>query len=399
MPFRCPRPADRAELLARRRNRKMARSAHAYVRGNTGRFYEWLAASAGDSLPAGPAIWICGDCHVGNLGPLAARDGAVGVQIRDLDQAVIGNPAHDLIRLGLSLASACRSANLPGAVSVRMVEALLDAYARAFGRRPTPIAPPSAIEVVMRQALARSWKQLARDHLSHTRPRIPLGSRFWPLSQRERRAIGEIFDPDALPTLAARLGLAAPDESVAFSDAAYWVKGCSSLGRLRYAILLEVGAADGKRRMAMVDMKEAPPAAAPRYEDAPMPRDNAARVVRAASALAPALGERMAAVRLLERPMAMRELLPQDLKIEPDRLPPATIDAIARYLGQVVGLAHAGQMDADTRHRWQRELRSSRSKVVDAPSWLWRSIVDALASHERGYLEHCRRHIATIERR
>jgi uncharacterized protein (DUF2252 family) len=26
------------------------------------------------------------------------------IQIRDLDQTVIGNPAHDLIRLGLSLA-------------------------------------------------------------------------------------------------------------------------------------------------------------------------------------------------------------------------------------------------------------------------------------------------------
>ena len=66
------------------------------------------------SSPIGPAIWICGDCHVGNLGPVADVKGRVNVQIRDLDQTVIGNPAHDLIRLGLSLAMAARGANLPG---------------------------------------------------------------------------------------------------------------------------------------------------------------------------------------------------------------------------------------------------------------------------------------------
>jgi uncharacterized protein (DUF2252 family) len=87
----------------------MARDAHAYVRGSTERFYEWLEAE-GRTLPAGPPVWICGDCHLGNLGPLADADGHIDIQIRDLDQTVIGNPAHDLVRLGLSLASAARGA-------------------------------------------------------------------------------------------------------------------------------------------------------------------------------------------------------------------------------------------------------------------------------------------------
>lgn len=52
------------------RNLKMARSAHAYVRGNTRKFYEWLAARQPHALPEDPEIWICGDCHVGNLGPI-----------------------------------------------------------------------------------------------------------------------------------------------------------------------------------------------------------------------------------------------------------------------------------------------------------------------------------------
>jgi uncharacterized protein (DUF2252 family) len=70
--------------------RKMAASAQAFVRGSTTRFYDWLEGSDRRPLPEGPPIWICGDCHVGNLGPLASADGAIAVEIRDLDQTVIG---------------------------------------------------------------------------------------------------------------------------------------------------------------------------------------------------------------------------------------------------------------------------------------------------------------------
>ena len=66
------------------------------------------------AIPEGPPVWICGDCHVGNLGPLSDKAGRVRIHIRDLDQTVIGNPAHDLVRLALSLASAARGSDLPG---------------------------------------------------------------------------------------------------------------------------------------------------------------------------------------------------------------------------------------------------------------------------------------------
>src|SRR5271156_3184936 len=102
------KPADRQTILEERRRLKMARSAHAYVRGNPLQFYQWLKEDSARKLPQGPPVWICGDCHVGNLGPVANSEGKVEIEIRDLDQTVIGNPAHDLIRLGLSLATAAR---------------------------------------------------------------------------------------------------------------------------------------------------------------------------------------------------------------------------------------------------------------------------------------------------
>jgi len=66
------------------------------------------------AVPKGHAVWICGDCHAGNPSPLAAPDGKVDARIRDLDQTVIGNPHHELIRLALLLCSAARGSNLPG---------------------------------------------------------------------------------------------------------------------------------------------------------------------------------------------------------------------------------------------------------------------------------------------
>ena len=106
----------------------MARSPGAYVRGNTVRYYEWLERLESGALPEGPAIWICGDCHVGNLGPVGNARGKIEIQIRDLDQTVIGNPAHDLIRLSLSLASAARGSDLPGLTTVKMLERIMHEY-------------------------------------------------------------------------------------------------------------------------------------------------------------------------------------------------------------------------------------------------------------------------------
>src|SRR5260370_13555003 len=107
------RPKQRAIVLLRTRNLKMARNAHAYVRGITVKFYEWLE-DGGRKLPPGPSVWICGDCHLGNLGPLADADGRVDLQIRRLDQTVIGNPVHRLVRLAPSLASAARGSGRAG---------------------------------------------------------------------------------------------------------------------------------------------------------------------------------------------------------------------------------------------------------------------------------------------
>lgn len=399
--MKSPAPQHRRHFLHARRDLKMARSAHAYVRGNTARFYEWLAADGGEQLiPHGPAVWICGDCHLGNLGPIADSEGKVAIQIRDLDQAVIGNPAHDLIRLGLSLATAARGSDLPGVVTARMIEEMVEGYENAFDDPHDEDAEetrsqPDLVKVVRRRAVSRKWRHLARERLENVKPAIPLGKRFWPLEPDVLEQLSTIVTHPPVSAMILSLDHKGDARTPRMVDAAYWMKGCSSLGLLRYAAIVALKGEDGTDH-ALVDLKEAVASVAPVAPGARMPDDPAERVLAAARALSPNLGERMATARLSrqsgEHSLFARELMPQDLKIEVEQFTRREALRAARYLAAVVGRAHARQMDDATRREWRRTLHAGRSSGLDAPSWLWRCVVRLAARHEAGYLDHCRRY-------
>lgn len=386
------RPNDRISVLRHRQSLKMARSAHAYVRGSTVKFYEWLHQQKRGALPEGPSIWICGDCHVGNLGPVAGMDGRVDIQIRDLDQTVIGNPAHDIIRLALSLATASRGSDLSGVTTARILEQIIEGYQAALRRDADAIdEAPKSIQFVMKRSIARSWKHLANERLGDPKPTIPLGSRFWALSKSERAVIEVLFKTPSLCHLATSLRSRDDDAPVDVADAAYWMKGCSSLGLLRFAVLLSIGSGK-KGDLALMDVKEAVTAAAPRYAKEKMPKDQAERVLEGAMHLSPHLGKRMVAGKIEGKSVFIRELLPQDLKIELEQLTAPDAMKAASFLAGVVGKAHARQMDVATRKGWSHELDRNRSDSLEAPSWLWSSVVALVGAHEIAYLEHCRRY-------
>ena len=385
------KPSERQAILEERRNLKMARSAHAYVRGNTLKFYEWLESGAGKQIPEGPPVWICGDCHVGNLGPVANVKGRVAIAIRDLDQTVIGNPAHDLIRLGLSIATAARGSDLPGVTTAHALEHMMEGYQEALAHPDRDYTDfekmPKPIRLLLKQATKREWRHLAEERIEDVKPSIPLGDCFWALSNEERKDIERLFETKEARHLVTSLHSREDDAKIRVLDAAYWMKGCSSLGRLRYAVLLQIGK---EGELCLIDIKEAINAAAPRTDPGVMPKNNAKRVVEGARKLSPYLGERMLAANLLDRDVFIRELMPQDLKLELDQLTREEATLAARYLATVVGKAHGRQIDVETRNKWSAELDRHRVKNLDAPSWLWASVVQLVASHEAAYLDHCR---------
>jgi uncharacterized protein (DUF2252 family) len=92
-------------------------------------------------------------------------------------------------------------------------------------------------------------------------------------------------------------------------------------------------------------------------------------------------------------------MMPQDLKLEIDRVSHQEAITAARYLAAVVGKSHARQMDTVTRNEFRRSLRAQESKRLNAPSWLWSSVVELAATHEAAYLEHCREYALSTEPR
>jgi uncharacterized protein (DUF2252 family) len=81
----------------------------------------------------------------------------------------------------------------------------------------------------------------------------------------------------------------------------------------------------------------------------------------------PHLGKRMVADHIENRSVFVLELLPQDLKIEIDRLTIKDAMKAASFLAGVVGKAHARQMNEATRKRWPRSW-----SVIDRKRWMLR---------------------------
>ena len=394
-----PIPSQRSATLNAKRELKMARSAHAFVRGSTSQFYKWLASPQTTSIPQGPPVWICGDCHIGNLGPIGHHSATAVVEMRDLDQTVIGNPAHDLLRLALSLAMAARSSDLPGVTTARLTEDLVAGYEAAFegeavSEQIDELPPP--IRLVMKRAVKRTSKRLLDERIG-ARKSIPIGKQFWELSDEERDAVTRLVEQEPIRGLITALEGNDAQRPITLVDATFWVKGCSSLGLWRVAALVEYREKK-KRTLALLDIKQAVEAVAPWATDTNTGLAPGMRVLQGAKRLAPALGSRMLAGAILDRSVFIRELLPQDLKLELDHVDADEARRLAYYLGMVVGRAHRRQMDGDATRAWTAELASHRTKNLDAPSWLWQALVELVALHEHAYLEHCRRYALAAAR-
>ena len=100
----------------------------------------------------------------------------------------------------------------------------------------------------------------------------------------------------------------------------------------------------------------------------------------------------MLPVRLLGKPVVMRELAPQDLKLDVDQFSREEAVRAAHYLAFVVGKAHGRQMDEAPAGRGARDDPGGAPAALEAPSWLWSSVVELAGRHEVGYLRHCRRY-------
>jgi uncharacterized protein (DUF2252 family) len=92
-----------------------------------------------------------------------------------------------------------------------------------------------------------------------------------------------------------------------------------------------------------------------------MAADPAERVLSGAHSLSPHLGERMCATNLLGNSVFVRELLPQDLKLEIEALTREEALSVAEFLAYTVGLAHARQLNSTDREGWLADLQRGQN--------------------------------------
>ncbi|MFZ3327113.1 MAG: DUF2252 family protein, partial [Methylocella sp.] len=112
-------------------------------------------------------------------------------------------------------------------------------------RRPSPTTLNSVwtraidrserIQDLLEHSLRRRWRHLALERLETVKPVLPLGEKFWALTPEERTALVQLFEQEPVRAMVTRLQCRESSDAVMLVDAAYWIKGCSSLGRLRYA--------------------------------------------------------------------------------------------------------------------------------------------------------------------
>ena len=238
-----------------------------------------------------------------------------------------------------------------------MLEQMMKGYEGALanpGENPRKSAAPVSVQRVLKRALKRRWRHLAEERIEDLRPEIPMGKRFWPVTSAERKEIQRIFKLAEVRDLITSLKDRDKNDEVEVVDAAYWMKGCSSLGRLRFAVLLGVGKKKKRVKAFVWSISRRPF----RQEHRTPLKRLCRETMRSGSSRArgncrPSLDS--ACWRDIFRgslPFFVN-CSPQDLKLEMDQLTRAEAIDAARFLASVVGAAHAQQMDRDAREKWQ----------------------------------------------
>jgi len=366
---------------------RMSASPLAMLRGSAPLFYEVLESHP--ALRDGPRGdgWLVGDAHLENFG--AYRAGALSTaesketrakegvvfDLNDFDDAFVGPWRLDVLRLTTSLILGGREVGTDGVVTLKLCDALVDAYVgAAFHRKRTPPVP-RAVSALIDQVRRRTRKELldARTEIVQGQRRFVRGSRYEALAHKVRQKAERAFHKYAksLPRTQR-----VPDEALSVIDVAFRVAGTGSLGCLRVAVLVRgKGDVDGAW---VFDMKEqgAPSSAClvrpPRLE----PADRVCTALGACLARPPRM---IGTTKLRRRSMFVRRLSPQEDKVDLTRLRAGDLEPLARHLGAVLGAAHRRGATNVPKTPWSEK---------DRARLLSRSI--ALAGmHEAMYLAYC----------
>jgi uncharacterized protein (DUF2252 family) len=337
---------------------RMAEGPFAFFRGTFHLFARDVLERMGGPLPlltgAGVEMDLVGDIHSENFGTFKADDGALHYDVNDFDETTRGRFDFDVCRLATSHFLAARDAGLPLDTAVQVPLAGLLAYAETVrrllkkGKEPQldisengPSACVAIDELVKTAAAAK---------------RAPFIDRLTERKSKERRLIRSVnyFNladserAQALRLLAdyrSRLpGGPGKDDYYAVEDVCGRVAGIGSMGRYRYVVLI-AGKGSAAGRDVLLEFKESRPSAYDLYRQRDTSPEalltRAERVVTVQRQSQAASNQHLGFA--VDGPLSfqVRQIGPQDSRINARALKGGGLDGVARAQAQVLARIHA----------------------------------------------------------
>ncbi len=323
---------------------RMSASPFGLLRGSFHQFVaDWNSIGERDVIGAPlPQQPIVGDLHVENFGAFRAADGRYVFDVNDFDETGMSSPALDVCRLAASVVLADEKHGVARAATriIDIVSAYLAAV-RSLDLRAidgTAKNLPAAVSQVLKLAEDGSrpeWLAARVEGMPGAR-KFRRSEKYFPVVDDSQRAAIAAGIREFARGVAERLpDVASWVAAAPVLDVAIRIAGTGSLGRLRYAVLLN-GKSDKAGKELILELKEEIPSSlAP--DDI---EDQAERVIDTMRALQGDSPAYLGVAHVEGRSFAVRELSPMEGKICVADLSPGQLDELAPTLGAVLGRLH-----------------------------------------------------------
>jgi uncharacterized protein (DUF2252 family) len=312
----------------------MAKNRLAFLRGTCHLFWEdW---PDGTTLDRAPLAWNTGDLHLENFGAFKGDNGLDYFDINDFDEAGLVPCIRDVVRCACSVFVEADDRKLSSQASRKLCDAFCDGYVTCLqaGRigwieRELAVGEVGKLLKRVRNRTREAFLQEHTEVARSGRRRIRIdGVHMLPASEEEREFAAKL------------VGLAAQgSERSAFRvlDVTRQFVGTGSLGLERYAVLVKgKGSRKGNR---LLVLKRAHGSAMGSGKPLPVPWESEAERVVWAQRFMQAASPLLLRVRAEEHSYTLRELQPQEDKLQIKNLEESGLESAVQDMGRLLAWA------------------------------------------------------------
>jgi uncharacterized protein (DUF2252 family) len=315
---------------------RLCASPFGFLRGTFHLFVADWPIFGHDPLAEAPPQPIVGDLHLENFGAYRAADGLVVFDVNDFDETGVGTPALDLARVATSIVLADERHS--DARAVERIGRLIDAWRAGAGSldlRPI-VARDTPTEV---RDLIAAADDASRANWLDKRVETVGGHRRFKQSEKYQR-IEDAGLRAAITAGVHEFGAHCADRPDIpdwphVIDIASRVAGTGSLGRFRWAVLVQ-GKSERSGKERILELKESLPSSLAPDE----PGNPAERVIANQRRLQGASPAFLGVARVNGRDLTVRELQPTEAKIDATAINAAHVDALCTACGTALGRLH-----------------------------------------------------------